>query len=265
MNFEKATFLIGKDLGDAKEHISSFFRSLKRILSQNQDFIKLLKIIEIIEERLYEIKAVESIKSDIHKSLLEISEETSNLKSNKEILKERIVKIKSSGEYAVEVLAKQEIEKNNNELEKEIYELKQMIDFKTLGNTLHSDSKKMSLINECQSNFSRFFEGDNGRSIIFILESANLEHSFISEKISKIMLKKREMQNKIREIYGKETKKIVDFERDIREMDTEMENIESLRLKEEKKLEKLDEEINELINSIKTELASINIELVEGE
>ncbi|MBD3253025.1 hypothetical protein GF386_04800, partial [Candidatus Pacearchaeota archaeon] len=47
-NFQKATFLIGKELGDTKKSIDNFFKNLNKKISENKDFIDSLKIIFLI-------------------------------------------------------------------------------------------------------------------------------------------------------------------------------------------------------------------------
>ena len=96
MSYEKATFLIGKELGDIKESIRAFFKDLENILKDNKDLIDKSKIISSTKTNIEKFSNVNGIKLEIEKAIDEYDKKIRNLDNNIKIKEEDIEKIKKS-------------------------------------------------------------------------------------------------------------------------------------------------------------------------
>jgi len=95
--------------------------------------------------------------------------------SDKETLKE-IEKIKKSKSYIENLKKQEEIKLDEKELEKEVYKLKEIIDFKALAGMFHTDEKKMVVVKEYKKNFQVTFQEDNGARILSLINEAELNN-----------------------------------------------------------------------------------------
>src|SRR3989344_1099920 len=94
INYEKATFLIGKELGDVKDSISNFFKNLNGDLNENKELFDNLKTINICEEKLKKIKELDSRKNEIKNNIKNIEIEILELTKENELFEKSIDNIK---------------------------------------------------------------------------------------------------------------------------------------------------------------------------
>lgn len=259
MHYEKATFLIGKELGEVKGAIDGFAKNLKRILNNNKKLLENSEIIFVLEKKSAELSEVAGILGKLHEK-----ENDSYLNSLREKVKNYQLEIerhKNSREYIEEKNKIREIHEKENELEREIYKLKDMIDFKQLANIFHYDSKKMNLVNEYKMNFLSTFKKNNGISILKILEEANLNDSFIIQKMNELVHKNREKEKMINQSKDIQEEKIQKIQKEITSLVLEIEEANSARQKEEKAAEKYMEKRKEIFSDIKLNLLKMGIEI----
>ena len=198
MSFEKATFIIGKELGNVRESTSRFFRDLKQIINENEDLMKDFELIETIEKNFAEITRQNHAISEIRTKTKEIEESIKNLIEEEKIIEKDIGFFQKSQEYKDILEQKKKLENLNQEIKKSISQLKSLIDFKSLARIYHSSEKKMKLINEYNQNiynFHELFEMDNGAEILELIEDAKLINDKIREKISEITENKQELSD----------------------------------------------------------------------
>ncbi|MBA7634759.1 hypothetical protein ES703_42349 [subsurface metagenome] len=129
---------------------------------------------------------------------------TEKKEENKKIL-EKIEKIKKSEDYIKNLERQEKIKLFEEELEKELLSLKQLIDFKALANFFHIFEEEMSIVKAHKENFQTRFRKDDGKSIIRLLNEAKLNNEAISEKINQINNKKEEIAKNKQEIKKDET------------------------------------------------------------
>ena len=261
MNYEKATFLIGKELGAVKDSISVFVKDLNNIILENQDFMDSSENLFSIEHELNEIKEIENLREKINDSILNNIKELSSLEEEKKNSREKIENIRDSKEYSEEIENNREIENKHKEFEKNLYELKQMIDFKGLANLFHNNPKKMSIISEHNLNFTNSFLKDNGASLIKLLEEAEKTNYSIIQKINNIIEKRKENEAKSGCISNILSEKISSLEESIKKINQETKGIETENLKEKAKSGKLEQNKRGLISSIKKSSLKMNVEI----
>jgi len=255
-SYEKATFLIGKELGSVKENIRTFFKNLEKILKENKDQIDQSKIILSTESKIKKFTEVKKTKSEIEKAIDEYNEKIGSLNNNIKIKKEEIEKIRKSEKFLAENRKKEAIVRKKEELEKEIDNLREILNFKALANFFHSFEKEMTIIKAHKENFKQAFQKTKGEEIASLLQEAKLQTPETSNKLKDITEKEREINSIVIEETG-----IENIETTIKKIKSELEVLNSKQLAEGKKSGKLEVNLNELINSIKQELTKMNVNL----
>ncbi len=258
MHYEKATILIGDELGITKEKISDFSKNLNKIIQDNQTIIKNNKNIQSINEELNTINSTNTMIDECDKKII-ILKENIKLKENeiKDYL-EIIMDLKKSNEYKKELEEKANIYQLKIEYENKINELKSLIDFKKLSSLNHSDNKKMKLIHELKENFKENYQENR---LIGILK----ESSLCTQEMEKII---QEISNHTTLINSKEStfpdklaKEISSKEEKITSLRKEIESLNEDISKEERIKQKFNESKLVFIGKIKAILMSMNIEL----
>ncbi len=263
ISFQKATFLIGEELGMVKKSLNYFLKNTDNIIKKNKNLINLSKTIDSAENNLKEINEIQKFKYGIEDNIKELEQKINNLKNKTEKVEEEIDNIKQSKEYLKEKEKEKEIEIKKEELKKRIFELRAMIDFKFLANVFHSNKKKMGIIKECKENFPENFltnlQNKKTKIIDLLKEAKAKNEEKVLKKIKEIAEKEQEInkssfkKNKIKEI------KNLNFE--IKNTESKIEELSYKINKEKKKYEKIKNEKDMLIILIKNELLEIGIEL----
>lgn len=261
INYQKATFLIGKEMATVKESTINLSKYFKKVFDKNKDIIDSSKMLSFIKLKLKQIDETNEI---IHRTDERIktldSKITSTKEKNKKIL-DIIEKIKRSESY-IENLNKQEkIKLGEKELEKEIYKLKEMIDFKALGNIFHINKKEMGIIKAHKEGFQTTLQKDSGASILNLLDGAKLNNETITSKIKQINSKKEEMTKIISSIKKDETEELLV---EMKKIKLEIEKLNNEKEKELKVHKKLKTKREEVIDLIKQKLNELNV-IISGD
>ncbi len=257
LSYEKATFLIGKEIGDIKEAIGIFFRDLENILKENKLLIDKSKIISEIETKIEKFFELEKIKSEIEKTINNYDKKINNLTNNIKIKEEEIEKIKKSEKFLEQNRKREEIEEKKQDLEKQINKLREVIDFKALANFYHSFEKEMAIIKEYKENFKQAFQKTKGNDLVLLLKESKLPHLEILNKMQEITEKEKEISSVIIEKTGIEI-----LEDETKKIKSEIEILVSKKLTEEKRYKKLESSLSEISSLIKQELTKINVEVL---
>lgn len=260
LNYEKATLLIGKELEVVRDLLGNFIRGLKDLVKENKSYLENSVIVYSIDDKLNDLNDSKKTKSEINENLDKVKQNILKTKLQINSSEKDIKNIKKSEEYSSEKNNIQIIESKKQEIKKEIYELMSIIDFKSLSNIFHSNEKKMNTIKEYNNNFLESFEKDNGEKIISLMNEANMDKQKQEEKISQIINLKQEL-NSIFSI-NSEHKKIKDIEDNLQKLNIKLQELNAEESREIKRIEKIDEKIKEIINSLKNELIKLDIELI---
>ncbi|MBT4135981.1 hypothetical protein HOD75_01290 [archaeon] len=255
-NFQKITFLIGKEVEDIMSTTSKLFKELKQTNDENQEIINTSNTLSDIESKFNELNNIDNLKKQIKGESTEISKKIETLQKEKQDLKDKLNQIKESEEYEEIQIKIKEYGEKNNELENQINQLKQIIDFKKLADIFHSDKKEMQLVKEYKNNFTEAFNKDNGIKLLKIIQTANLNASIISEEINEI-LETKEQINKEKPKQNPTNQ----IEKDIEKIDSQIEDLNIQKVKEGHKKDKFSETKQEKIQILKQELTKINVEL----
>ncbi len=259
MSYERATILIGKEMADIKESIKIFSKDLVKIFNENKDIVDLSKIISLTRLKLSQINEAEKTLGRVNEEIIFLDRKiTEKKEENKKILEE-IEKIKKSEDYLKDLGKQENIRLLEEELEKDILNFKQLIDFKALANFFHIFEKQMNIVKSYREDFQTNFNKDNGEGILNLLSESKLNNEVISEKIKQINNKKQEIIKKKQEIKKDETEELY-FK--ITNIVLEIGNLMNQKTREERRYTKLKASKEDITKEIKEEFKKKNVELV---
>jgi len=258
-NYERATILIGKEMASIKESLKIFSKGLIKTFEESKEIVDSFKKISLVKSKLDMILSLDRTLRKISEMIISLNEKIKSKEEGNKSLLEEIEKIKKSFNYLERLKTQKKIESLKEELKKNIFMLKQLLDFKALANFFHIDEEQMNILKNHKEDFQTNFQKDNGKMITDLLDEAKLNNSTISEKVNLIRNKIEEISNYEKEIKEDETQEL--YSR-VKEIVLEIDNLKIERVKEEKRHEKLKISKEELINLLKHELGKMNIELV---
>lgn len=194
-DYEKATILIGKEMGDIREHLKYFSRDLVDILKKNKKVLELHQKISFIKEKLGKIEENQKNCEKIKEEIRILKEKVNEKAKKREEIIQNIEEIKKSENYLKNLKAKEEIDFFENELEEKISDLKKFIDFKALANFFHIFEDSMKILKEHRENFRTAFKKDYGDRILKLLNESKLSNPSTEEKIKEIKDKRQKIIN----------------------------------------------------------------------
>ena len=264
LNFEKATFIIGKELGSVKESISNFFKVFNKIIDENKESFEFSNRILLINEKLNEMNKNQLLKKDSEENIIKNNEKIKNYEEEIGKIEKEIQKIRKSHEYELEIKEKKLIEDEKIKIKEKIDDIRDLVDLRKLSGIFHSDKKKMDVINKYRDRFQENFEYDNGEDIIKLLDEADIE----SENIKNIVRNIIEMRSKIDEktevidLTKSSEAKLISLENYNKSIKNDINDVNFDIDREKKKILKFEENYGEIIKFIKQELGKINLELI---
>ncbi len=258
MNYERATILIGKEMGNIKKSLKVFSGDLIKIFEENKDIIDSLKKFSFIELELNKIIETDKTLGKIDEAVISLDKKVIEKKEENKKILEEIEKIKKSEDYVKDLERQEKIKLLEEELDKNLVDLKQVIDFKALANFFHVFEKQMKIVKLHRDYFQTEFRKDDGESIVKLLNEAKLNNDKISEKIKQIKEKKEEIEKEkqevkkdgIEELYSATTKIIL-----------EIGNLNNEKERDEKRREKLKVIKEELVEDVKEEVEKLGGEV----
>jgi len=258
-NYERATILIGKEMGSIKEGLKVFSKELIKTFDKSKGVVDSFKRISLVKSKLDMISSIDRTLGRISETRLSLNEKIKGKEEENKKLLEEIEKIKKSGDYLERLRTQKKIESLKEELKNDIFGLKELLDFKALANFFHINEEQMSILKDHKEDFHANFEKDNGKMIIDFLDEAKLNNNTILEKVNLIRTKIEETSNYEREIKEDETRELYP---QIKEVIIEIGNLKIEKVKEEKRHEKLKISKEESISVLKQELGKMNVEVI---
>ena len=258
MSYERATILIGKEMGSIKDEIKVFSKNLIKVFDENKNIINSYKVVSLIKIKLKQLEETERDFNRVNETISTLTKKvTDKEEENKKILEE-IEEIKKSPDYLEYLERLKKIKSIEEDLEKDFFSLRQLIDFKALGNFYHIFEKEIKIVNSYKDNFQTNFQKDNGANILNLLNQAKLNTQEISDKINQIRKKKEEIMKNETEIEKDKTQELYSK---IARTITEADNLKNLKTKEGKRCEKLNSSKKNIIKNIKEDFEKIEVEI----
>ena len=250
--YQRATFLIGDEIAAVKQEINNFSKYFTELFNENQ---KIVDSSNVISSTKLKIKQLDEINSIIEQVGLDIKKLNGKIEESdgkeKKVLEE-VEEIKGSGDYAENLKKLEEVKVSKDEIEKDVGNLRGLIDFKGLSNVFHSSEKSMNVIKAYKENFLVSFQKDAGKEILELLDEANLNSGDvkkdIEDKINSINNNKKKTDEIKKLIKKDKTKELL---KESEKIKSEIENLKIEKVKTLKRGEKLKESKEEAMGLIK--------------
>ncbi|MBW6442757.1 hypothetical protein K0A97_03200 [Patescibacteria group bacterium] len=253
-NYQKATILVGKEIAEVNEIFKKISKQLKDLFELKKELIDSQEKIIDVQTELSNIKKIDVFNSDMEKKIKDADKKIEEIKKENLKISQEIEEIKKSPKYLDSLEKKKEVEKLENNLEREIYSLKNKIDFKELGNVFHSDEKRMMILKDAKENFLDHFEKDRCDALLKLINE--IENKSMYQEISEIIDNLKEKREKIKEI-----EKLIDEDalgKRVFKQDKNLVEINNLEIEKEKQLKntekskgKRKEKVEEIIKNSK--------------
>ncbi|HDP73693.1 MAG TPA: hypothetical protein ENN46_01915 [Candidatus Woesearchaeota archaeon] len=237
MGFEKATYLVGKELGDVVNSISSFFRDIKKIISDNKKLIDASHSIERIKSVKQDILDKDKAKEEIENEINEIKNKLKKVEKEEKALSREAENIKNSEEYKKKAEKKIELEEKKYKLKKKIDELRSLINLKRLAGIFHSSEKQMPIIKEMKEDFQAAFEKYKAEKVLEMTSEAENKEE-IRRKAEEISFLKQQIKELYEYLSGKD--ELLELRKTLSQLDTER----ALLIQEKDKIENKKEQVS---------------------
>ena len=258
INYEKVTFIIGKEMRATKESIKKFFKDLELILKSNKEIFKEFGIVKSVEGEIEKLGEIEENKSEVSQILKESFEKINDLKKSLENKENEIKEIKKSARFLEEIKKKDKFDLKNKALQGIVRELKDAIDFKTLSNFYHKFENDMNLVKQYKDDFQQILERDGIQKLESLLAESKLINENILELINKIKRVVAEIEGIIFEDMG-----IHFLEKSVERVKSEINTNDSEIKIEEKRIKNIEEHLNKVVGAINELLSKIDVEFLE--
>ncbi len=255
---EKASILIGKEMGKIRKEIKDFSLDVMKVFEENKKFVEKSKSLIGIKEKLKQKKEIELESIRVKNSLSLLDENINMNESKKKKFVEEINEVEKSPEYFDYLEKVEKVNILKKEIEKDFVELKGLIDFKALSNFYHIFGDKMKIVKKYNDKFRVNYEEDDGKMIIKLVEGAGLNSLDILKKVEEINKNKSEIQRFENEL-GSD--RIDELSSEIGKLVLEINKLKDKKEKESKKLNQVNYDLKVIVDEIKSELGGIGVEV----
>jgi hypothetical protein len=245
-------------MGEIKDSLKSLSKELIKVFDESKHIVDSSKAISLIQLKLKQMGVIEKNIKRANELKAALGRQIINKKEEDKRILEEIEKIKKSPEYLEHSEKLNRVKFLEEDLEKDFLNLRQLINFKALGNFYHIFEDKIEIVKSYRDNFQINFQKDNGEGILNLLNTAKLNTEEISDKINQISTKREEItkieieneKNKdpVQELHSKLTNTVL-----------EVGNLNNEKAREEKRDKKLEANREEIVNQIKEEFEKIGV------
>jgi len=257
MSYERATILIGKEMGDIRDEIKLFSKDLIGLFDSHKDIIDLSKNISSIEVKLRQVEEIEKDEIRANEKISSLNKEISEKEGKNTVIFEEIEKIKKSEEYLEHLNNIEECASLDEWIERDFGNLMKIIDFKALANFHHIFEDKMERVKYYRDKFRINFEKDGGNEILNLLSIAKLNSQEILDKINDINSKREMLKNKTED----DKDNTEELQAHIQKIMLEIDEMKNLKAREKKRLEKFKIIKEEIASKIKKDFEKIGVDL----
>lgn len=198
--YERATYLIGDEMGAVRNEIRGFYNGLVKTFEVDDSSIRDLGRIRDVRLKLDEFENVGKNVEGIKKEIKENGDDIRKAEERVKELKSEAEEIGLSSEYVANLKKGEDIVALRKRIEREVFLLKGLVDFKKIVGIVHGNEKEFGLIKNYRDHFALEFSRDDGKRLRDLLESLNMKSSAIREKFVLIKEKSSELGRKVGEV-----------------------------------------------------------------
>jgi len=256
-SYERATYLIGREIAAVDSSIEQFFKDTEVIIKEEG----------ALGESSNDIRAVEDLYGkilDLRKQIEEVNLENEQLgkqiAEKKELIEgelKQIDAIKNSEGYKEQMRNRAALDLKKETLDNYFVRLRKLSDFKALTRFYHASEKKMNLIKKFKTDFRLSFEEKNGEDLLGLFQEAKIPHDEIPELMGKINNLREEVDSVFLNEFGYENLEdnINIYNKQINEIDLDIE-------RNLKRIQKLQMTLEGMRSELQGHLTSYNITLM---
>lgn len=251
-SYQKATYLVGKEMAAIKGEIKRFAEDINTIAKENK--LEEAKMIDKISKLFNEFNMLNSlinrgIPNEIEKLNLKIKEYDYKKKGNES----EIEYMKESEDYTKDRKKIEDYQKNQNLLDEEIEDIRKKIDFKALAGMFHPDKKKADIIKNYSNDFKSSLKADENMKIVEMVKSSqNIDISSLKQLRDQLVYSDSpivlETEVKISFLLSK-----------LKMIESEKAAAESAIVEENKKQDRLTKKKEKILSELKELLATLNV------
>ena len=253
MPYEKATYLIGREMDSARSSIRQFGQGISALAEQNKSLFEETKQARKLSSLNNELEESKKLDDDIRREISRLDKKIELLGNEAKAISHEIIDIRNSMDYRKEAEEKQGYLKKQEDLGRELQAVKQKMNFRALAKVFHHDKKKAQLIKDYSSNFKEALRADESLKIIDMAKDAqNLDVSSLGELRALLHLCPP---------FLKTERRISELEDKMKGLERESAAAKASIHEENKKLERIAKKQEKIIFELKDILARMNISL----
>ncbi len=260
IHYQKANYLVGKEIAEVIGVIKNFDKDLRNIFAENQDKLNFPEKINELKVVLEEYRKVECMYNESIQGKDKIESLQKEIPAQISLVVGDLEKIKKSKAYLEKEKKKNEGEVLRRKLEKGLFQLKEMVNFKELGNIHHSNEKSMKTIKNLKDNFSEIINESHKDSFLQIFSSNKPKYERFKQKLDDVLTIKEKLNTLETEIGNCD--ELITKEREMKEFENELGKLKDEKRENNKRIEKLVERLNETKKILRDRLKEMNVKLV---
>ena len=255
--YEKATFLVGKEMAAAKNEVMRFAQDISAIAEENKMLFEEAKLTDNVFSLSSELKQSEALSKGVQDEIAGLSLKIKELDEKHNDIKSEIARIKESEEYKKDIEKKENHQKEQAGIIKEMEKIRKEIDFKALARVFHHDSRKAGIIKDYSNDFKSALKADENLRIIEMAESSqNID-------VSSLRQLKNELIQLDSHIALETEAKIASLSDKLKRIESEKAGAESDILEESKKQNRLAKKKEKTLSELKQLLRRVGVEVGE--
>jgi hypothetical protein len=245
-HYDKATVLVGKELGDVKTSIKKFFDIINPLMVKQEKIILKLKDMADLQSMVEELNNLKTIQNNLSLSVEGFRTSKENVEKEKQDLEIKNDEFKQSSEFQEISRKREKLKEEVSELNQKITKLKEKMDLRTLAKKYHEDKTNSKIIQGYRDSFVSSLNEDKDSEIIkLVLSSVGLDLSDELNTVKHKIAELKEKNKQINEPIGGKS-----FEERIKETEFRIADLNKNIEEEEKKIEKFSERQSSLNSEI---------------
>lgn len=258
-HYEKATIIIGKELGNIKASIKTFAQDINKIIKNHEPLFENQKMKEEIKKYLKQYYDLDGQNKKINQNIEAFNERIRILDKNLKEKEQELGLFILSQEYQNHLKYEENIKRKHDELQKEILDIKQNLNIKFLLKAFHHDPKKSSLIKSYEDP-KEALEQDPTFNILSIIQEASLLPNS-PQTLTLITKEQLEKIHQLKTLSITRNQKVLAYENTLKNLTYEIAILNEEKKKELRKQDKISWRINQALDQIKSNLTSFNLAL----
>ena len=255
MNYQKSTFLIGKEFEKINGSVGKFFKDLDRLHDENKELLQNLNSLSNLKEKLEKLKSSDKIISGLENENENLEKNLKKLKKELESHEAKLDKERQGRSYLEWSEQNNDFENIKETLNKKMQMLASMIDFKALAKAWHKNPPEMEIIKRYKANFEEAFEKDKGE---ILKRVTNLLDN--KETINKEVIEISDLERKIKSVKLNKDPSLPAKEK-IDEFQNGILKLQEKKASENNKINKLNSARENLLQAIKKDLETFGVQL----